>query len=49
LRHTWRTGRVIAASAGTRDVLNQPPPDAGRSLFSDRIPLVEIVEREPAG
>jgi putative acyl-CoA dehydrogenase len=35
--------------AATHEVRNQPPPLAGRNLFTDNVPLVEALEREGAG
>src|SRR5947209_5521079 len=37
------------AQPQTHEVFNQPPPLAGRNLFSDNAPLVEALEREGAG
>ena len=33
----------------THEVFNQPPPLAGRNLFTDNVPLVEALEREGGG
>ena len=43
------TTRATTAPLVTHDVLNQPPPLAGRNLFQDNAPLVEALDREGAG
>jgi putative acyl-CoA dehydrogenase len=43
------TIRATTAPLVTHDVLNQPPPLAGRNLFEDNAPLVEALDREGAG
>ena len=43
------TIRATTAPLVTHDVLNQPPPLAGRNLFRDNAPLVEALDREGAG
>jgi len=43
------TIRATTAPLVTHDVLNQPPPLAGRNLFEDNAPLVEALDREGGG
>src|SRR5919197_1368836 len=40
------TGRRLADPLATHEVTNQPPPLAGRNLFTDHVALVEALERE---
>jgi putative acyl-CoA dehydrogenase len=43
------TIRATTPALVTHEVLNQPPPLAGRNLFEDNVPLVEALDREGAG